>query len=147
MKVLTPTGQETHSAELSDDLILQVDVQPSNVYGGFVRSCHAESPTRKDEDYYDITDAYGCATDPTIFGKWEYNQSTRFLTAKFNAFKFANSDDITFQCTVRTCLGQCQPVNCGRGGNDAFGRRRKRQISDEINCSTAIRVSYKTKRN
>ncbi|XP_065203536.1 neurogenic locus notch homolog protein 1-like [Planococcus citri] len=127
MKVVTSTGQETQSAEIGEDLILQVDVQPSNVYGGFARSCKAKSPNQED---YNVTDEYGCATDPSIFSEWEYNKDTHLLTAKFSAFKFPNSDDLTFQCKIRVCLGQCQPVNCG--GYNAFGRRRKRQISDGI---------------
>ncbi len=81
------------------------------------------------ENEYIVTDENGCATDPSIFGEWEYNSETNSLLASFNAFKFPSSDNIRFQCNIRVCFGKCQPVNC-RGYN-AFGRRRRRrQISD-----------------
>ena len=80
------------------------------------------------ENEYIVTDEDGCATDPSIFGEWDYNGDTNSLLASFNAFKFPSSDNIRFQCNIRVCFGKCQPVNC-RGYN-AFGRRRKRQIAD-----------------
>lgn len=88
------------------------------------------------ENEYIVTDENGCATDPSIFGEWEYNAETNSLLASFNAFKFPSSDNIRFQCNIRVCFGKCQPVNC-RGYN-AFGRRRRRrQISDgrQLNSS------------
>lgn len=80
------------------------------------------------ENEYLVTDENGCATDPSIFGEWEYNGETNSLLASFNAFKFPSSDNIRFQCNIRVCFGKCQPVNC-RGYN-AFGRRRRRAITD-----------------
>lgn len=82
------------------------------------------------ENEYIVTDENGCATDPSIFGEWEYHAETNSLLASFNAFKFPSSDNIRFQCNIRVCFGKCQPVNC-RGYN-AFGRRR-REITDQTN--------------
>lgn len=88
------------------------------------------------ENEYIVTDENGCATDPSIFGEWEYNGETNSLLASFNAFKFPSSDNIRFQCNIRVCFGKCQPVNC-RGYN-AFGRRRRRrQISDGRQSNTS----------
>lgn len=81
------------------------------------------------ENEYIVTDENGCATDPSIFGEWEYNPESNSLMASFNAFKFPSSDNIKFQCNIRVCFGKCQPVNC-RGYN-AFGRRRRREIGDQ----------------
>lgn len=81
------------------------------------------------ENEYIVTDENGCATDPSIFGEWDYNPDTNTLMANFNAFKFPSSDNIRFQCNIRVCFGKCQPVNC-RGFN-AYGRRRRREITDE----------------
>lgn len=81
------------------------------------------------ENEYIVTDENGCATDPSIFGEWEYQAETNSLLAGFNAFKFPSSDNIRFQCNIRVCFGKCQPVNC-RGYN-AFGRRRRREIADQ----------------
>lgn len=75
------------------------------------------------ENEYIVTDENGCATDPNIFGEWDYRPETNTLQAGFNAFKFPSSDNIRFQCNIRVCFGKCQPVNC-RGYN-AFGRRRR----------------------
>lgn len=85
------------------------------------------------ENEYIVTDENGCATDPNIFGDWEYRSESNTLQAQFNAFKFPSSDNIRFQCNIRVCFGKCQPVNC-RGYN-AFGRRR-RAITDESSNST-----------
>nr|CAD7393327.1 unnamed protein product [Timema cristinae] len=127
MRIVTKTGQEINSAEIGDDLQLQVEVQPSTIYGGFARTCIAKTMEDNVENEYIVTDENGCATDPTIFGEWDYNADTQTLQSSFNAFKFPSSDNIRFQCNIRVCFGKCQPVNC-RGYN-AFGRRR-RDVSD-----------------
>lgn len=110
MKIVTHTGQEVNSAEIGDNLMLQVEVQPGSIYGGFARSCIAKTMGDNVENEYTVTDENGCATDPTIFGEWEYNQDTQSLLASFNAFKFPSSDNIRFQCNIRVCFGRCQPV-------------------------------------
>ncbi|XP_031350388.1 uncharacterized protein LOC116176061 [Photinus pyralis] len=135
MKIVTQTGQEVNSAEIGDNLMLQVEVQPGSIYGGFARSCIAKTMGDNVENEYIVTDENGCATDPTIFGEWEYNHDTQSLLASFNAFKFPSSDNIRFQCNIRVCFGRCQPVNC-RGYN-AFGRR-KRAIDSENNTDVLI---------
>lgn len=88
------------------------------------------------ENEYIVTDENGCATEPGIFGEWEYNPDTNSLLASFNAFKFPSSDNIRFQCNIRVCFGKCQPVNC-RGYN-AFGRRRRREISSNDSTEVAV---------
>lgn len=156
MKIVTHNGQEINSAEIGDNLMLQVDVQPacmsihcpylSNInlqkqitsflaiYGGFARSCIAKTMEDSVENEYIVTDENGCATDPSIFGEWQYSAETNSLLASFNAFKFPSSDNIRFQCNIRVCFGKCQPVNCG--GYNAFGRRR-RAITDESQNNSA----------
>jgi hypothetical protein len=89
------------------------------------------------ENEYIVTDENGCATDPSIFGEWEYEAESNTLMAKFNAFKFPSSDNIRFQCNIRVCFGKCQPVNC-RGYN-AYGKRKRREITDEsINDTKSV---------
>lgn len=149
MKIVRNNGQEINSAEIGDNLMLQVEVQPASkcssgscfalanntispstaIYGGFARSCVAKTMEENVENEYIVTDENGCATDPSIFGEWDYNSDTNTLMANFNAFKFPSSDNIRFQCNIRVCFGKCQPVNC-RGYN-AFGRRRRREITDD----------------
>jgi hypothetical protein len=154
MKIVTPTGQEINSAEIGDNLMLQVDVQPGSIYGGFARSCVAKTMEDNVENEYLVTDENGCATDPTIFGEWEHNPDTQSLLASFNAFKFPSSDNIRFQCNIRVCFGKCQPVSMMRvvsvSGNEcwsllqvncrgynAFGRR-KRDVDAENNTDVAV---------
>lgn len=160
MKIVTQNGQEINSAEIGDNLMLQVDVQPSSklyfpffpfhffqmffflfastaIYGGFARSCVAKTKENNVENEYTVTDENGCATEPNIFGEWDYSPETNSLLATFNAFKFPQSDNIQFQCNIRVCFGRCQPVNC-RGYN-AFGkRRRRREIGDNNSSATSV---------
>lgn len=104
------------------------------IYGGFARSCIAKTMEDNIENEYVVTDENGCATDPSIFGEWEYSAETNSLLASFNAFKFPSSNNIRFQCNIRVCFGRCQPVNC-RGYN-AFGKRRRRREIGDTNSST-----------
>ena len=75
------------------------------------------------ENEYLVTDDNGCATDPSIFGEWEYERGLGVLTSTFSAFKFPSQNNIRFQCNIRVCFGQCQPQNCA--GSNAYGRRRR----------------------
>jgi hypothetical protein len=110
MRITTATGGEVSSAEIGESLVLRVDVQPSSIYGGFVRSCVAKTMEGDGENEYPVTDDSGCASDPTVFGDWEVEDETQILIAHFNAFKFPSSSSIKFQCNVRVCFGKCQPV-------------------------------------
>lgn len=83
----------------------------AGIYGGYARSCVAKTIEDNVENEYIVTDENGCATDPTIFGEWDYNADTQSLLAGFNAFKFPSSDNIRFQCNIRVCFGKCQPVS------------------------------------
>lgn len=129
MRIVSLGGQEVSSALVGENLVLQVDVQPSSIYGGFARSCIAKTSQQSTniENEYTVTDADGCATDNSIFGEWKRAEDGSALRVAFNAFKFPSSDNIRFQCNIRVCFGKCQPVNCR--GFDAFGKRRKREIS------------------
>jgi hypothetical protein len=89
-------------------------IQILGIYGGFARSCIAKTMEDSVENEYIVTDENGCATDPTIFGEWDYNPDTQSLLASFNAFKFPSSDNIRFQCNIRVCFGKCQPVSTDR---------------------------------
>lgn len=102
----------------------------SVIYGGYARSCVARTMEDEGEFQYEVTDDNGCATDPSIFGNWEYDPHQKSLMARFNAFKFPSSNNLRFQCNIRVCFGSCPPVNCD--GVDAYGRRRRRrQVKDE----------------
>ena len=114
----------------------QVDVQPNAIYGGFARRCVAHTMDDDGENEYLVTDDNGCATDPSIFGEWEYERTKGVLTATFNAFKFPSQNNIRFQCNIRVCFGQCQPQNCG--GVNAYGRRRREIAEEKENVTTEV---------
>lgn len=97
------------------------------------------------ENEYIVTDENGCATDPSIFGEWQYNSETNSLLATFNAFKFPSSDNIRFQCNIRVCFGRCQPVNCR--GYDAFGKRRRRALTDATTTTNATTRTSRSSSN
>lgn len=128
MRICNSNGEDISRAEVGDNLMLKVDVQPNSIYGGFARRCVAHTMDDDGENEYLVTDDNGCATDPSIFGEWEYGRQQGVLTAIFSAFKFPSQNNIRFQCNIRVCFGQCQPQNCG--GVNAYGRRR-REIADE----------------
>lgn len=90
LSICTLDGNEVSSAEIGDDLLLKVSVQPDYIYGGFARSCIAKTMEEEGEFQYEVTDANGCATDPSIFGNWEYDENKKSLVARFNGKKFEN---------------------------------------------------------
>lgn len=130
MSITSLDGREVTSAEIGQDLLLRVDVQPDSIYGGFARSCEAKTMDDEGEYQYEVTDANGCATDPSIFSDWKYDQHRKSLVARFNAFKFPSSNNLRFQCNIRVCFGSCPAVNCN--GIDAYGRRRRRREAPTI---------------
>ena len=70
--------------------------------------------------------------------EWEYSRTEGVLKATFSAFKFPSQNNIRFQCNIRVCFGLCRPQNCG--GRNAYGRRRRREISADINDTSLDRV-------
>ncbi|XP_022241756.1 fibrillin-1-like [Limulus polyphemus] len=129
MAIVQANGKEITSAEVGDDLLLRVDVQPDYIYGGFARSCVAKTTDDNEEIEYQVTDDNGCATDPTVFGNWIIDPDTKLLEARFSAFKFPTSNNIRFQCNIRVCFGSCPPVNCN--GVSTYESRHKRQALNE----------------
>lgn len=136
MSITALDGREVTSAEIGQDLLLRVDVQPDSIYGGFARSCEAKTMDDEGEYQYEVTDSNGCATDPSIFSDWKYDQHRKSLVARFNAFKFPSSNNLRFQCNIRVCFGSCPAVNCN--GIDAYGKRRRRRQAPSIGEDTTI---------
>ena len=110
MRIVGGNGEEITSAQIGDLLTLRVEVLPSTIYGGYVRNCVATTMDSDSEKEYYVTDANGCALEPTIFGDWDIENDSHVLFAHFNAFKFPGSSSIKFQCNVRVCFGRCHPV-------------------------------------
>ena len=49
-------------------------VEPSDIYGGFARSCYALTTDEEGDNEYMVTDEDGCATDPVIFREWSLDR-------------------------------------------------------------------------
>lgn len=49
LSICTLDGNEVSSAEIGDDLLLKVNVQPDFIYGGFARSCVAKTMEEEGE--------------------------------------------------------------------------------------------------
>lgn len=90
----------------------------------------------------------GCSVDTVVFHNF-YTVDGDFLTAKFRAFKFPESNYVQFHGTVYVCLDKCQGIECSNG-EVGFGRK-KRSVSMsssdknklfEVTMSTFIKVDF-----
>lgn len=50
-----------------------------------------------------------CPVEPSIFP--EFRRVGSALQAMYEAFRFTESYGVIFQCNVKYCLGECQPVS------------------------------------
>jgi len=65
----------------------------------------------------------GCSVDPILFDN--FNTTTGdYVSAKFRAFKFPETNYVLFRGTVDVCLDKCQGIACSNG-QLGFGRRRR----------------------
>jgi len=52
MRICNSNGNDISSAEIGDNLMLKVDVQPNAIYGGFARRCVAHTMDDNGENEY-----------------------------------------------------------------------------------------------
>ena len=147
MSICISNGQDISSAEIGDELMLILDVQQNATHGGFARSCVAYTMDDSGELDHLVTDENGCATDPFIFGEWQFERQKGVLTSVFNAFKFPSSNNIRFKCNIQVCSGNCQSQNCS--GSNAYGRKKREANAEEDICvsvSPLLSVTEPTER-
>lgn len=90
---------------------------------------------------------FSCSVDPYLFDNFNTVDGD-FLTAKFRAFKFPESQYVQFRGTVNVCVDKCKGIQCSNG-QIGYGRRRRRSIDSspdpnkvyEISMTTFIKVS------
>ncbi|XP_051172587.1 uncharacterized protein LOC127288923 [Leptopilina boulardi] len=88
----------------------------------------------------------GCSVDPYLFENFNTIDGD-FLTAKFRAFKFPDSNYVQFRGTVNVCLDKCDGVECSNG-QIGYGRRKRRSVKSsktqnqlyEVTMSTFVKV-------
>jgi hypothetical protein len=140
-----------------------------NKFDMLVRNCIAHDGKRAP---IELVDSQGCIVRPKIMSKFtkikNFGSSASVLSyAHFQAFKFPDSMEVHFQCTIQICRYQCpdqcsqsqQPGQPGPDGPDSFPsssnilqtivkareeRRRRREVSEydvsEIGVNKIIQV-------
>lgn len=85
--------------------------------------------------------------DPVLFENF-LTEDGDLLRAKFQAFKFPETNFVLFKGIVNVCLDRCNGVQCSNG-QVGFGRRKKRDLDDspseiqrvyEVSMSTIVKV-------
>lgn len=88
-----------------------------------------------------------CTVDPVLFENF-LTEDGDLLRAKFQAFKFPETNFVLFKGIVRVCLDRCTGVRCSNG-QVGFGRKKKRSLDEEsaaqqqvyeVSMSTIVKV-------
>lgn len=79
-----------------------------------------------DSEKIELIGPTGCPNNVAIFPAMqkEVTNSSRVLSTKFRAFKFAASSALRFSVKVQFCYKMCRPVNCGYG-IVSYGRKKR----------------------
>lgn len=81
--------------------------------------------------------------DPVLFENF-LTEDGDLLRAKFQAFKFPETNFVLFKGIVNVCLDKCRGVRCSNG-QVGFGRRKKRsQEETEVESQRVYEVSMST---
>lgn len=93
-----------------------------NKFDMLVRNCFAHDGKRGPIELVDKT---GCITRPKLMSRFtkikNFGSSATVLSyAHFQAFKFPDSMEVHFQCTIQICRHQC-PEQCSASGANALG--------------------------
>lgn len=91
-----------------------------NKFDMLVRNCHAHDQS-KSRQPIELVDSNGCVQRPKLMSKFtkikNFGSSASVLSyAHFKAFKFPDSMEVHFQCTIQICRFNC-PEQCSSTGN------------------------------
>ncbi|KAF2364836.1 Zona pellucida domain [Trinorchestia longiramus] len=115
-----------------------LDNGSAGTYGILVSYLEVTNNARKKE-----TIVYnGCTIDPNLFENFD-TKSGDFLSAKFRAFKFPESNYVLFRGTVDVCLDKCEGITCS-DGKVGYGRRRRDVVSTAANPNKLFEVTMTT---
>jgi len=93
-----------------------------------------------------------CTVDPVLFENF-LTEDGDLLRAKFQAFKFPETNFVLFKGIVNVCLDRCNGVQCSNGQVGFGKRRKKRNLDDspseiqrvyEVSMSTIVKVGDET---
>jgi hypothetical protein len=94
------------------------------------------------------TKIWTCTVDPILFENF-YTEDGDLLRAKFQAFKFPETNFVLFKGVVNVCLDKCNGVRCSNG-RTGYGKRKRRDVNDEpadeqrvyeVSMSTVVKVA------
>ncbi|CAI4232207.1 unnamed protein product [Auanema sp. JU1783] len=129
LSVITVGDEVVHIWTCSDD-------QPNNLYCMQVHSCRAEDDTN---DSVPVVDARGCIMDTELLSSIQYTSALR-ASASSRVFKFADKNDIRFQCQIRLTVRKhhlnetCPIPDCSK--KDNYKKVWKRSLK-EVNMDVA----------
>ncbi|XP_053642387.1 uncharacterized protein qsm isoform X2 [Cherax quadricarinatus] len=84
----------------------------------------------------------GCSVDPVLFDNF-ITTTGDYVSAKFRAFKFPETNYVLFRGTVDICLDKCQGIACSNG-QLGFGRRRRDISSQAVDPNKIFEVTMTT---
>lgn len=84
----------------------------------------------------------GCSVDPVLFDNFVTTNGD-YVSAKFRAFKFPETNFVLFRGTVDVCLDKCQGIACSNG-ELGFGRRRRGVDSQSADPNKIFEVTMTT---
>lgn len=87
-------------------------------------------------DRLELINPSGCPVSPSIFPALQPEKTftSRRLSTKFKAFKFATSPQVKFTVIIQFCHGNCIPINCGYG-IISYGRKKRDTNAAIVNKS------------
>ncbi|XP_017103385.2 uncharacterized protein [Drosophila bipectinata] len=108
--------------QMADNLELQLAPLPD------FRATSLVAKTLDNENYVLLIDERGCPTDASVFPALErvHSATRSMLRARFHAFKFAGTANVSFDVKIRFCVERCSTSNCA----SASWQRKKRQATD-----------------
>merc|ERR1711988_576908 len=124
----TPLNMEIYLVNLSAD-----------IYGLMVSGLDVTDTIQSQESLI----VNGCTVDPVLFENF-LTEDGDLLRAKFQAFKFPETNFVLFKGIVNVCLDKCRGVRCSNG-QVGFGKRKKRsQDESELDVQRVYEVSMST---
>ncbi|XP_067136518.1 uncharacterized protein tyn [Centruroides vittatus] len=135
--ILGADGREATTVRIGDKLTFRIEIPETTPYGIFARSCVAMAKDARST--FEVIDDRGCPVDPLIFPR--FIQIGNALESSYEAFRFTESYGVIFQCNVKYCIGNCEPVRCDHSleKTDSWGRK-KRSSENELTLSHEILV-------
>ncbi|EDW98093.2 uncharacterized protein LOC6537840 [Drosophila yakuba] len=123
---------EYSAQQLAEHMELQLAPLPD------FRATSLVAKTADNENYVLLIDERGCPTDASVFPALErvHTATRSMLRARFHAFKFSGTANVSFDVKIRFCVERCSPSNCV----STSWQRRRRQAEQPDRRPEDLRV-------